>query len=276
MKVETPIRTRVNISTDRSVAVVAEDDRADRPGDVGEGEGRERHHQRRGVGVGEEHVREDQGRGSTEQEEVVVLDGAAHEAGQGGLPGHLDDSLWSTSTLLWKRAVKGAGRVMGGRALVRFAAEQVGEGGEHAIDVGTDPRCRRPGGPPCDRPAERPAAHPSGGLQELGVQRPVDDVGDPQPGVQQVRSMGRPGWSAIPVGVQWTSPLLRRTAPAACRSRRRRPGPRGSGQRPGQRLAGRRPRRPRSGARCRRRAGRPRPRRRHPRPPDHLGHRRAR
>ena len=67
------------------VTEVAEDDGADRAGHVGEAEGGEGHDRRVGVGVGEEDVREDQRGRGTEDEEVVVLDGAAQEAGEGCL-----------------------------------------------------------------------------------------------------------------------------------------------------------------------------------------------
>ena len=105
-KVEAPISSSVNMRTFRRpdpVTEVAEDDGADRPGDVGEAEGGERHDRRVGVGVGEEDVREDQRGGGTEDEEVVVLDGAAQEAGEGRLlrrpcrcvmPGVVDGKCW--------------------------------------------------------------------------------------------------------------------------------------------------------------------------------------
>ena len=68
------------------VAEVADDDRADRPGDVGDAERGQR--QQRGgrrVGVGEEDRREDQAGGGAVDEEVVVLERAADEAGERGL-----------------------------------------------------------------------------------------------------------------------------------------------------------------------------------------------
>jgi hypothetical protein len=62
---------------------MAYEDGADRAGDVGEAEGRQRHDSGIRTFVREEHVREDQGRGGAEDKEVIVFDGAAHEAGDG-------------------------------------------------------------------------------------------------------------------------------------------------------------------------------------------------
>ncbi|KAF5290798.1 hypothetical protein FQA39_LY19418 [Lamprigera yunnana] len=62
---------------------IAEDARghgANRASDVGEAEGRERHDERGVVVIGEEDLRKDQCGGGAEEEEIVVLDGAAHEA----------------------------------------------------------------------------------------------------------------------------------------------------------------------------------------------------
>ena len=95
------------------VAEVADEDRADRAGDVGEAERRERQHQGGGVVAGEEDVREDQCGGGAEDEEVVVLHGAAHEAGQRGLARRL-------------AAARSARRV--GGALHRFSSWWVARG----------------------------------------------------------------------------------------------------------------------------------------------------
>ena len=83
------------------VAEVADEDRADRAGDVGDAERGEREHEGGGVVAGEEDRREDQGGGGAEDEEVVVLHGAAHEAGQRGLPRRpADDRLGGSGGVL--------------------------------------------------------------------------------------------------------------------------------------------------------------------------------
>ena len=65
------------------VADVAEEERADRPGDVADAEGGERQQRGgRGVGLGEEDLAEDQRGGGAVDEEVVVLQGAADPARQ--------------------------------------------------------------------------------------------------------------------------------------------------------------------------------------------------
>src|SRR5262249_3763148 len=70
------------ISPTEAVAEMPEDERADRARDVRDTECEKGKHQRRVVIRREEHLREDQRRSGAEHEEVVVLDRAAHEAGQ--------------------------------------------------------------------------------------------------------------------------------------------------------------------------------------------------
>ena len=77
-------REHQHVAPADAVAEVAEDEGADRPCDVGDTERRERQHLCRVVARREEHLREDQRRCGAEEEEVVVLDGAAHEAGERG------------------------------------------------------------------------------------------------------------------------------------------------------------------------------------------------
>jgi hypothetical protein len=70
------------------VVPVPEDERADRPGDVADGVGRQRRDQRDGrVALREEHLGEDQRRGLGVDEEVVVLERAADPAARDSLPG---------------------------------------------------------------------------------------------------------------------------------------------------------------------------------------------
>ena len=62
-----------------------------------------------------------------------------------------------------------------------------------------------------DHPAavQRAAAGGARGAQQLGLQRPVDDVGDPQLGAQQRFGTGVPPWPTMPVGVALTTPSTR-------------------------------------------------------------------
>ncbi len=79
-----------------AVTEVAQDHGTHRPCHVGKAEGGEGHNGRVGAGVREEHRGEDQCRRRTEDEEVVVFDGAAQEAGEGcflGRPGRGNSAL---------------------------------------------------------------------------------------------------------------------------------------------------------------------------------------
>ena len=86
------------------VAEVAEEQRADRAGRVGDTEGGQREQGRGGrVGLVEEDLREDQGGGAAVDEEVVVLQGAADPGGQ------------------WRPSSAGRGRSAGRRGRTRRA-----------------------------------------------------------------------------------------------------------------------------------------------------------
>ncbi len=74
-----------------TVPEVPQDDGADRPGDVGDPEGRKRGKPcRLRVGRGKEELRKDECRSRPVQEEVVVLDGTSDPAGESGLLWCLD------------------------------------------------------------------------------------------------------------------------------------------------------------------------------------------
>src|SRR5207237_3364704 len=70
-----------------AVAVVAEDGRADRPGDEADGVDRERlEGPGEGLGLREEELREDEARDDAVEEEVVPLDGGADRGGDDRAP----------------------------------------------------------------------------------------------------------------------------------------------------------------------------------------------
>ena len=52
----------------------------------------------------------------------------------------------------------------------------------------------------------------SGAGQQLCLKREVGDLGDPQSGRKRSGSEGRPGWSAMPMGVALTTPSADWTA----------------------------------------------------------------